>query len=221
MTSSDKDFRFMATNDLMGELQKDSIKLDDDSERKVVRMLLRLLEDKNGEVQNLAVRCLGPLVGKVKDYQVEVIVDNLCSNMVGDKEQLRDISSIGLKTVINELPLTTQSLAATVCKTMVGRLSAAVAQRDDVSVQLEALDILGDLLHRFGGLLVQYHPNLMESLQPQLRSPRLAVRKRAIVALGYLVMTCDQTLYIKLVDSILNDLRNNCPQVGLRAKSYV
>ncbi|GFT44119.1 cullin-associated NEDD8-dissociated protein 1, partial [Nephila pilipes] len=34
MTSSDKDFRFMATNDLMVELQKDSIKLDDDSERK-------------------------------------------------------------------------------------------------------------------------------------------------------------------------------------------
>ena len=35
MTSSDKDFRFMATNDLMTELQKDNIKLDDDSERKV------------------------------------------------------------------------------------------------------------------------------------------------------------------------------------------
>ena len=56
---------------------------------------------------------LGPLVCKVKDHQVEVIVDTLCNNMVGDKEQLRDISSIGLKTVINELPLTTQTLAAT------------------------------------------------------------------------------------------------------------
>ena len=42
-----------------------------------------------------------------------MIVDTLCNNMVGDKEQLRDISSIGLKTVINELPLTTQTLAAT------------------------------------------------------------------------------------------------------------
>ena len=50
MTSTDKDFRFMAANDLMAELQKDSIKLDDDSERKVVKMLLKLLEDKNGEV---------------------------------------------------------------------------------------------------------------------------------------------------------------------------
>ena len=56
MTSNDKDYRFMATNDLMSELQKDSIKLDDDSEKKVVRMVLKLLEDKNGEVQNLAVK---------------------------------------------------------------------------------------------------------------------------------------------------------------------
>jgi cullin-associated NEDD8-dissociated protein 1 len=35
MTSVDKDFRFMACNDLMSELQKDSIKLDDDIERRV------------------------------------------------------------------------------------------------------------------------------------------------------------------------------------------
>ena len=46
---------------------------------------------------------LGPLVCKVKDHQVEFIVDTLCNNMIGDNEQLRDISSIGLKTVINEL----------------------------------------------------------------------------------------------------------------------
>ena len=43
MTSSDKDFRFMATNDLMTELQKDSIKLDDESERKVCHLLSALV----------------------------------------------------------------------------------------------------------------------------------------------------------------------------------
>lgn len=35
---------------------------------------------------------------------METIVDTLCTNMLSDKEQLRDISSIGLKTVIGELP---------------------------------------------------------------------------------------------------------------------
>ena len=63
---------------------------------------------------------------------------------------------------------------------MVGRLSAAIAQQKDVSVQLEALDILGDLLSRFGGLLIQFHPNLLDALLPQLKSPRLAVRKRYV-----------------------------------------
>lgn len=43
-------------------------------------------------------------MSKVKEYQVETIVDTLCTNMLSDKEQLRDISSIGLKTVISELP---------------------------------------------------------------------------------------------------------------------
>uniref|UniRef100_A0A3Q2QRW9 Uncharacterized protein n=1 Tax=Fundulus heteroclitus TaxID=8078 RepID=A0A3Q2QRW9_FUNHE len=124
MTSTDKDFRFMATNDLMLELQKDSIKLDEDSERKVVNMLLRLLEDKNGEVQNLAVKCLAPLVSKVKEPQVEAMVDILCTNMTSDKEQLRDISSMGLKAVIAELPLSASglSLTASVCKKITSQL---------------------------------------------------------------------------------------------------
>lgn len=59
----------MATNDLMMELQKDSIKLDEDSERKVVAMLLKLLEDKNGEVQNLAVKWWEPGLVSCLVYQ--------------------------------------------------------------------------------------------------------------------------------------------------------
>lgn len=79
-------------------------------------------------------------------------------------------------------------------------------QQEDVSVQLEALDILGDLLSRFGGLLIQFHPNLLEALSPQLKSPRLAVRKRSIIALGHLVMSCDQTLYLKLINMLMEEL---------------
>uniref|UniRef100_UPI003AAB08F0 cullin-associated NEDD8-dissociated protein 1 isoform X2 n=1 Tax=Centroberyx gerrardi TaxID=166262 RepID=UPI003AAB08F0 len=118
MTSSDKDFRFMATNDLMSELQKDSIKLDDDSERKVVKMILKLLEDKNGEVQNLAVK-----------WQ--------------------------------------------------------------------------------GGLLVNFHPSILSCLLPQLTSPRLAVRKRTIMALGHLVMSCGNLVFIDLIEHLLTELGRN------------
>lgn len=216
MTSSDKDFRFMATNDLMSELQKDSIKLDDDSERKVVKMLLKLLEDKNGEVQNLAVKCLGPLVNKVKDYQVETIVDALCTNMVSDKEQLRDISSIGLKTVISELPLGCSALVANVCRRITGKLSSAIEKQEDVSVQLEALDIVADLLSRFGALLVTFHSTILAALLPQLSSPRQAVRKRTIVALSHLLTSSNNYLYNKLLDHLLEGLQTQTAKNVIR-----
>ncbi|XP_072203506.1 cullin-associated NEDD8-dissociated protein 1-like isoform X2 [Excalfactoria chinensis] len=211
MTSTDKDFRFMATNDLMMELQKDSIKLDEDSEKKVVKMLLKLLEDKNGEVQNLAVKCLGPLVGKVKEYQVETIVDTLCTNMLSDKEQLRDISSIGLKTVISELPpaSTGSTMTANVCKKITAQLTGAIGKQEDVSVQLEALDILSDMLSRLGGTLYSFHSSILNCLLPQLTSPRLAVRKRAIIALGHLVLTCSGNIFSELTEHLIAELKKN------------
>ena len=56
MGSPDKDIRYMATNDLMSELRKESFGVDDGTERRVVAQMLRMLEDKNGEVQNLVVK---------------------------------------------------------------------------------------------------------------------------------------------------------------------
>ncbi|NXG71728.1 CAND1 protein, partial [Baryphthengus martii] len=210
-TSPLRSFRFMATNDLMMELQKDSIKLDEDSEKKVVKMLLKLLEDKNGEVQNLAVKCLGPLVGKVKEYQVETVVDTLCTNMLSDKEQLRDISSIGLKTVISELPPAAagSTMTANVCKKITAQLTGAIGKQEDVSVQLEALDILSDMLSRLGGTLYSFHSSILSCLLPQLTSPRLAVRKRAIIALGHLVLTCSGNIFSELTEHLLAELKRN------------
>ncbi|CAK8675597.1 unnamed protein product [Clavelina lepadiformis] len=206
MNSHDKDYRFMATNDLMMELQKDSIKLDDESEKKVIKMLLKLLEDKNGEVQNLAVRCLGPLVSKVKEHQIETIVDTLCSNMISDKEQLRDISSIGLKTVITELPQSNVTMLANICKKITNRLTSAISKQTDVSVQLEALDILGDLLNRHGSLLNTFHAQIKDALLPLLKNGRMAVRKRANTAIGHLVISCNNTIFSELVRHLVDEL---------------
>uniref|UniRef100_A0A8C7ZPI6 TATA-binding protein interacting (TIP20) domain-containing protein n=1 Tax=Oryzias sinensis TaxID=183150 RepID=A0A8C7ZPI6_9TELE len=208
MTSTDKDFRFMATNDLMLELQKDSIKLDEDSERRVVAMLLKLLEDKNGEVQNLAVKCLAPLVSKVKEPQVEAMVESLCSNMMSDKEQLRDISSMGLKAVITELPLSSSG-GASVSKMITSQLIGALGKQEDVALQLEALDILSDMLG--SGALVSFHGSLLSSLLPQLTSPRMAVRKRSIMALGHLVPCCSPALFSQLTEHLMTELAKGPP----------
>lgn len=206
----------MATNDLMNELQNDSIKLDDDRERLVVQSLLRLLEDKNGEVQNLAVKCLGPLVKKVKEYQVEWIVDTLCTNMASKNEQLRDVSSIGLKTVISELPAASSPLSSSICKRITGKLTDAITKTQDQSVQLEALDILADLLNRFGALLVSFHSSIMKCTLPLLKSQRMAIRKRTIIALAQLVMCASNQLFVELMDYLIDELKSKKTQLDVR-----
>uniref|UniRef100_A0A8R1TWV1 TIP120 domain-containing protein n=1 Tax=Onchocerca volvulus TaxID=6282 RepID=A0A8R1TWV1_ONCVO len=208
MSSTDKDYRFMATNDLIVELQNDSIKLDDESERRVVNMVVRLLEDKNGEVQNLAVRCLGPLVHKVRDTQAQAIFSHLCEAMINGDEKLRDVSSIALKTAVAELPAASSPLTVAVIKQLVPPLRNALSdtERVDISVKLEIIDIISDILSRYGLLFSSYLRGLQEALLQQLSSDRQALRKRSIMALSSLLALADVTLYGETMDIIVQQL---------------
>ncbi len=71
---------------------------------------------------------LGPLVKKIKDNQIEVVINSLCSNMFSDSERLRDISSVGLKTVIAELPRTTQAVATNASRNITGKMVEAISR---------------------------------------------------------------------------------------------
>ncbi|CAF0936113.1 unnamed protein product [Didymodactylos carnosus] len=261
MTSNDKDFRFMATNDLMTDLQKESIKLDDDSERRIVKGVLKLLEDHNGEVQNQAVKCLGPLVCKVKENQIEVVIDTLCTNIFSNNEQLRDISSIGLKTVINSLALLhTSTMAINISRKIMSRLISFI-QRDEQlqgdsynnatshsssysktsqqtskggsevsgsntlimignggQNQLEILDIISDMLARFGSNLSSFHLQLKQILLNHLNSSRSAVRKRVTNSLSYLLSSCNIQLFNEVLTIILEELKRK-PSLAKKTSS--
>ena len=74
---SDKDFRYMATSDLLAELSKDTFKPDSDGERRMCKCLLKLINDQSSDVQSLAVKCLSPLVRKVHEERVDEIMTAL------------------------------------------------------------------------------------------------------------------------------------------------
>jgi cullin-associated NEDD8-dissociated protein 1 len=59
------------------------------------------------------------------------------------------------------------------------------------------------------GLLVSFHASIKQALLPQLASPRLAVRKRAIIAMGQLVMSCNSQIFQELIQFLLSELRAN------------
>ncbi|CAI2168263.1 13239_t:CDS:10 [Funneliformis geosporum] len=206
MDSSDTDFRYMATNDLMNELQKDGFTLEESTEKRVVQKVIKLMDDANGEVQNLAVKCLAPLVKKVREPQLQEIVDQLCSYTTQPgKEELRDIAGIGLKTVIVEIP--SNLSASNVMLRLIPRL---LAQLEDTNatyeVKMDTLDILSELLARFGNSVAnnpQIQKRIQNVLVPLLGHSRPAFRKRTTVALGNLVTHTPDDLFNELVQQLL------------------
>lgn len=59
MTGKDKDYRYMATSDLLNELNKDSFRAEPDIEAKLTNSVLQQLNDAAGDVSGLAVKwCL-------------------------------------------------------------------------------------------------------------------------------------------------------------------
>lgn len=57
-------------------------------------------------------------------------------------------------------------------------------QEKDQGTTLEALDVMAEVLARYGSLLSSQHVLIQDTLLKQLRHTRPAVRKRAIHALG-------------------------------------
>ncbi len=97
MAERDKDIRFMATNDLLAALNKESFRLDERMERKVVKVIIGVLDDPNTEVQNVAVKTLPPLVAKIAQELIPEVTNPLIQNILSPEEQKRDIASIGTK----------------------------------------------------------------------------------------------------------------------------
>ena len=113
----------MATSDLLTELSKEPFKPDSEGERKMCKCLLKLINDQSSDVQSLAVKCLSPLVRKVHEERVDEIMTSLCQNILTGTEEQRDICSIGLKTVVLEMPV---SMAAAAIRQLTPQLIVGV-----------------------------------------------------------------------------------------------
>lgn len=97
--------------------------------------------------------------------------------------------------------------SAELCLGLTERLTRALDMIIADPIRLETLDIISDLLTRFGKKIAPYHPALQQALIRQLQHPRTAVRKHAITALGQLVPICAEDLFGSLVAYLRDSLQ--------------
>eukprot|EP01134_Creolimax_fragrantissima_P003789 CFRG3789T1 len=212
MKDADPDFRIVATDDLTKAINDGSIRLNEQEEVKVVEVVLELLDDTNGETQNRAVHCMAALAPKLGEQRIKMTLNELCANMeikAKEKEQLRDVSIMALKSIIKDLSGYSTEVNTEIATTLVGRFVVTIteAKSGDDTIRLEALGVLADVLGMYGGLVTPLHESTLTCLLTQLTYTRSAVRKRAITAVSKLVGVIDDAKFSVLIKNLLDGLK--------------
>ncbi|CBY17954.1 unnamed protein product [Oikopleura dioica] len=138
MQNSDRDIRFMATTDLLHELQKDAFKLDDDNERKLISAILKVLQDSSGEVQNLAVKCVQRAVERCKESEPAAIA--ALEYLGHDRQPVR-------KRAINSLSMIIETSGPVLQQTVLSRVIELLARDPPIKP-----DLLKSVLQATGAL---------------------------------------------------------------------
>uniref|UniRef100_A0A0E0CGC4 TATA-binding protein interacting (TIP20) domain-containing protein n=1 Tax=Oryza meridionalis TaxID=40149 RepID=A0A0E0CGC4_9ORYZ len=196
MTGKDKDYRYMATSELLSELNKEGFKADQDIEPKLTTTVLQQLEDASGDVSGLAVG---------EDSVVEM-TNILCDKLLNGKDQHRDTASIALKTIIAEV--TTTSLAEKILVSLAPQLIKGATAGKSAEVKCECLDILGDVLHRVGNLITKDHDCMLTALLSQLSSNQASVTKKSISCIASLAACLSDDLLAKATFEVVQLLKN-------------
>ncbi|SGY91656.1 BQ5605_C038g11689 [Microbotryum silenes-dioicae] len=206
MRNPDADLRFMALNDLISEINRsrDTFGLDDQTEHSTVEQILTLTNDLNGEVKNLAVKALAALCGRVSDARVQTIITRLTDFAASKDEGVRDIASLGLKTVVASVVPGTP-LATTCCSKLAPKVIAQLQNTASSSeLLLDSLELLSDILSRFESSvrnLSNIQNASLKATVPLLKHSRPALRKRAVATLSTLVSTTNDFI---VFDSLVN-----------------
>ncbi|KAK1860268.1 hypothetical protein I4F81_002857 [Pyropia yezoensis] len=130
--SDDRDFRFMATSDLLNELKKPAFSADESMQKRLSTAVLKLLRDPSSEVQGLAMKCLPLLAARVSPNTASSIAAQLSvhvlpeadastgkssssrsgrsssgggsGDIVPGSKSLRDVAGLALKSMVATLP---------------------------------------------------------------------------------------------------------------------
>ncbi|CZR56953.1 related to TBP (TATA-binding protein)-interacting protein TIP120 [Phialocephala subalpina] len=238
---ADPDYRFMSLNDLFNLLsigKPDFLHSDYNTAARAVDGILKTLDDQNGEVQNLAIKCLGPLVMKIPTSILPPLLEKL-SNLNTENSVDNSIPAMALRTVVTTLPRpvngvtpskdTLESYGA-ISRVLIPRLIGRIVLAKPIKnvklpapppgmldlasgkdVDPEAVDVLIEVVRCFGPMLQQLEVEAFQSLLVGILETDRAssvVKKRAVVAVSLLAMYLTDDGLGAFVSQLIESLRN-------------
>ncbi|ROT38987.1 TATA-binding protein interacting [Sodiomyces alkalinus F11] len=238
LSEADPDYRFMGLNDLIAILERakpDFLHHDYNVAARTVDSVIKTLDDQNGEVQNLAVKCLGPLVIKLPPAVIAPMLEKLSSIKLKNSID-GAVPSLALRTAIMSLarPIPgvppsrdTQEAYSAVSRVLIPRLLGPGDKiqpppskvplppipegllQNDKDLSPEAVDVLVEVVRCFGIMLSPLEVEAMlDSVMNILEKDRgsSAVKKRAVVAVSILAPHLSDSLLAQLTQGMVNGL---------------
>ena len=128
-------------------------------------------------------KALCALIRRVGEDEVTTILDELAKTITNAKTESgkRNISTNALKTALGDIQ---PSVAAKGIQKCAPQLLPGIEQEDVLEIKADCMDILSDVLKRFGDLVAGSHQHMVAALMPQLTHKLATVRKRAVACIG-------------------------------------
>eukprot|EP00750_Incisomonas_marina_P005311 INCI13901.4.p1 GENE.INCI13901.4~~INCI13901.4.p1 ORF type:complete len:1371 (-),score=290.46 INCI13901.4:201-4313(-) len=210
MREFDHDDRYMAISDLLS-LLKEHPHVDGLHDDICSALLERLDKDKSNDVQTVTIACLSQLLQNGDGVLVAGVCDALADRILRTKSKIKDIYSIGLKTIISGIP---DALGKTVSTFLIENIITGIAQSDE-AIKTEFLDILPKLLARFGSFLGEFLAKITSVTLDQLDLNLANINKRASRVFFHLA----PWLSTPMLNSLMSNLLDKVDQCGATAPS--
>ncbi|KAK4212337.1 Cullin-associated NEDD8-dissociated protein 1, C-terminal part [Rhypophila decipiens] len=209
ITDSDPDYRFMALADLLTVLNNTKqgfLHHDYNTASRTMDHVVRALDDQNGEVQNQAIKCLGPLIRKLPNQLVVPMMEKLSTLKLKNSVD-NSLPSMALRSAVEALPRPVPGIQpnqdvaeayAGISRVLIPRFLGRATPggkivpgllESDQDLSSDSVDVLIEVIRCFGPML---SPVEIEALQDALVTllekdrGNSVVKKRAVVALSML-----------------------------------
>ena len=236
----DPDIRFMSLNDLNQILiagQPTFLAHDSTTCNKVIDGLLHTLNDQNGDVQNMAIKCLGPFVNRAPDSILGPLFEKI-SNLRTDNTVDTSITALAVRAVVVALPRPVQGAQRgpkvqeaynAVSRALIPRLvgynvlpaqgkSVPAPPKGMLQVEMETgqdnntLDVLAEVARCFGPMLQESEIQALQKITLDILESEkcgTVMKKKAVQALSLLAVYFSDSLLSHFISYSIETLRQS------------
>ncbi|KAI2471965.1 TIP120-domain-containing protein [Annulohypoxylon bovei var. microspora] len=233
MADQDPDYRFMSLNDMQQILMNQKAHFlahDYNTSSRMMDCIVRALDDQNGEVQNLAVKCIGPLVTKIPIAVLTSMLDKLSTMEIKNAVD-NSIQSMALRNAITSVARPVRGVTPSqdviqtytvISRILIPRILGYSPPNHPTGEPRgildrtkepdgEYVDVLIEVVRCFGPLLQSLEVEKLQDVVVQVlekESTPSSVKKRAVVALAILA----PYLTTEILDGFVTKLQKTLQQ---------